>query len=64
MGGVDRVNKNQIVFSALIHIVMLALFASIIGEQVSEGVFTYFDVMKAYVLVMVFYWFGYATIKL
>jgi hypothetical protein len=64
VGGVDSVNKNQIAFSALIHVVMLALFASIIGEQVSEGVFTYFDVMKAYVLVMVFYWFGYATIKL
>ena len=62
--GDSKMNKNQIAFSALIHVVMLALFASVIGEQVSEGVFTYFDVMKAYVLVMVFYWFGYATIKL
>jgi len=64
VGGVDRVNKNQIVFSALIHIVMLALFATAIGEQGSGEVFTYFGVMKAYVLVMVFYWLGYATIKL
>jgi len=57
-------NKNQIAFSALIHIVMLAIFATAIGEQGSGEVFTYFDVIKAYTLVMVFYWFGYATIKL
>lgn len=57
-------NKYQVIFSALIHVVMLALFATVIGEQGSGEVFTYFGVMKAYVLVMVFYWLGYATIKL
>ena len=57
-------NKNQTAFSALIHVVMLALFATAIGEQGAGEVFTYFDAMKAYVLVMVLYWFGYATIKL
>ena len=62
--GDSKMNKNQIAFSALIHIVMLALFATAIGEQGSGEVFTYFGVMKAYVLVMVFYWLGYATIKL
>lgn len=54
-------NKNQIAFSAFIHVVMLAVFATTIGEQGSGEVFTYFDVMKAYVLVMVFWWFGYYT---